>query len=346
MTEFMIRVPRADAQNGVEPTEYLTFTAPGQEQAFDQASWVQRLVASFPSVTNESGVSVRQGDVLLLVHGFNTSEDDAQRWHLQCVAGLAQAGWKGKVVSFRWPSRNLVFAYVDDRFSARAAASALVASGIAVLQANQEQNCTVNVHVLAHSMGAFVVQQAFTWAYQDVPPDWRVAQILFAAGDVDRSVFSQSHATAKAFERHGARLTSYCNRFDKALAVSNAKRLELAPRLGRSGLPDDAPSMMCQVDATDLFDTRYPEISELDPAKTHGFYFSQPEFWRDVVLTLGGGIDRSAFPTRKPDTVRAVLNRYLLKWSDALGMALAPESLHKALNQAKTTPSIDPDSSS
>ena len=57
---------------------------------------------------------------------------------------------------------------------------------------------TVDVHVLAHSMGAFVVQQAFTWAYQDVPTSWQVAQVLLAAADVDHTVFSSGNTSAKA----------------------------------------------------------------------------------------------------------------------------------------------------
>ncbi|HEY0437582.1 MAG TPA: hypothetical protein VGC92_13150, partial [Phenylobacterium sp.] len=91
------------------------------------------------------------------------------------------------------------------------------------------------------------------------------------------------------------------NRYDKALAVSNAKRLEMAPRMGRVGLPDDAPSAMCEVDCSHLFDKVDPSLtSHLDPVATHRFYFDQKVFWQDVALTLAGGLDRSVFPTREP----------------------------------------------
>jgi esterase/lipase superfamily enzyme len=79
-----------------------------------------------------------------------------------------------------------------------------------------------------------VTQQAFTWSYQDVPPDWKVGQVLLAAADVDASVFSADNTSAKTFVQHSARLTAYCNRYDKALMASNAKRLDLAPRMGRA----------------------------------------------------------------------------------------------------------------
>ena len=152
---------------------------------------------------------------------------------------------------------------------------------------------------MAHSMGCFIVQQAFTWSYQDVPPDWHVGQLIFVAADVDATVFSEGNPSAKAFGAHAGRLTAYCNRYDKALLVSNAKRLDLAPRMGRVGLPDDAPEMMCEVNCSDLFDAAYPSLTaHLDPVETHCFYFDQPVFWQDVVLTLAGGLDRAVIPTR------------------------------------------------
>jgi len=94
--------------------------------------------------------------------------------------------------------------------------------------------------------------------------------------------------------------------------VSNAKRLGLAPRLGRVGLPDDAPPGMCQVDCSALFDKVYPSLeSHLDPALTHCFYFQQDVFWQDVVLTLAGGLDRSVIPTRE-DTDPPVADHFVL----------------------------------
>jgi esterase/lipase superfamily enzyme len=187
-------------------------------------------------------------------------------------------------------------------------------------------------------MGGFVVQQAFTWAYQDVAPDWNVGQLMFAAADVDQSVFSAGNFSATKFVQHAGRLTAYCNRYDKALLVSNAKRLDLAPRMGRVGLPDDAPAMMCEVDCSQLFEKAYPNlVSDLSPSTTHSFYFDQPEFWRDVVLTLAGGTDRRAFPTRQPDPANPIANRFIL---DPAGVA---DGVYKtALIRSAVSPSIQP----
>jgi hypothetical protein len=161
--------------------------------------------------------------------------------------------------------------------------------------------------------------------------------VLLAAADVDYTVFSAANFSAKMFGQHSGRLTAYCNRFDKALKASDVKRFDLAPRMGRVGLPADAPPMMCEVDCSDLFEKAYPGIGpQLDPVTTHCFYFDQSEFWRDVVLTLAGGIDRGVFPTRTVDA-GAIANRFVL---DPAGIADADFAV--ALSRAATSPSIQP----
>jgi pimeloyl-ACP methyl ester carboxylesterase len=340
MTEFMITTRRVNNERAVGPARYLTFdTAAGPEQNLGTSPrrWLAQLLATFPKrPSNPNGADlVRVGDILFLVHGFNASHAAAKALHMKCAVGLAQAGWTGQLISYDWPSNGLVFAYLADRANARAAASALVTGGVRVLEQAQQADCQIDVHVLAHSMGAFVAQQAFTWAYQDVPPDWKIGQLLMAAADVDWTVFSAGHFSAQMFAKHAGRLTAYCNGYDKALMVSNAKRLDLAPRMGRVGLPDDTPAMMCEVDCTAYFDKAYPDLADqLSPEVTHCFYFDQPEFWADVTLTLAGGIDRKLFPTR---TSTGVANRFALKPEGA-----DPARFTLALNRAASSPSIVP----
>jgi pimeloyl-ACP methyl ester carboxylesterase len=336
----MITLRNADGSAGVGPPRYITFAdAASPEVAPGVDTWLKQLIAEFPPTgPMQNGVPQRAGDILFLVHGFNVSHQDARIFHLKCVAALAVAGWRGKLISYDWPSDGLVFAYLPDRSNARTAASGLVTSAIALLEGAQWDGCTISVHVLAHSMGGFVVQQAFTWSYQDVPPDWSVGQLMFAAADVDQSVFSAGNFSAVMFGQHSGRLTAYCNRYDKALLVSNAKRLDLAPRMGRVGLPDDAPALMCEVDCSELFEKAYPSLAaDLSPSTTHSFYFDRSEFWRDVVLTLAGGTDRRMFPTRQPDPNNPIPNRFIL---DPAGV---DDAIYKtALLRSAVSPSIQP----
>ncbi len=347
MPEFMITLRKANGGDGLGPARYLVFSdETGPEQVLPATRWQAPVMGVFPAVGNPAGNPARAGDILFLVHGFNVGHQQARAFHLQCAAALQAAGWIGQLISYDWPSDGLVFAYLPDRSNARAAASALVTSGIALLEKAQKANCTVNVHVLAHSMGGFVVQQAFTWSYQDVPTDWKIGQLIFAAADVDHSVFSAGNFSASMFAQHAGRLTAYCTRYDKALLVSNAKRLDLAPRMGRVGLPADAPDMMCEVDCSALFEADYPGILDnLSPATTHCFYFDRQEFWRDVTLSLAGGIDRSVFPTRSPNDANPYPNRFVLSqagvdeatYQTALARATVSPSIR--VNQAAQAPS-------
>jgi hypothetical protein len=108
--------------------------------------------------------------------------------------------------------------------------------------------------------------------------------------------------------------------------------------MGRVGLPDDAPEMMCEVDCSDLFEKAYPGVANaLSPETTHCFYFNQPEFWRDVVLTLAGGIDRRVFPTRIPDPNNPLPNRFAL---DPAG--ISDDAYNTALVRSSVSPSIQP----
>ena len=338
MSQYMISLRNADGTDGVGPPRYITFDdAVAPETELGRDTWAAQIMAPLLTRSNSpAGPLTKTGDILFFVHGFNVTHQAARVSHLKIANALKAAGWTGTVVSYDWPSDGLVFAYLPDRANARAAASALITFGIGLLQAKQTPDCTINVHVMAHSMGGFVTQQAFTGAYQDIPPSWSVAQLLFVAADVDQSVFSPDNYSAKMFIQHAGRLTAYCNRYDKALMVSAVKRLDLAPRMGRVGLPDDAPEMMCEVDCSDLFKKVDPGLlDDLSPIATHCFYFDQPTFWRDVVLTLAGGLDRAQIPTRTPDLNTDLTNRFSL-----IPTGISDRDYQIALARAATTPSV------
>jgi hypothetical protein len=273
----------------------------------DRPIWVAKILEELNDPDNDVSP-----EILFFVHGFNVSFDAAQQSHRQYQLALEKAHWKGVLISFDWPSDGLAIAYLDDRNNARLTANELVSGGIGLLQSVQEKGCTIPVHVLCHSMGAFVLREAITWAYQDVPSDWRLGQVLMAAPDIEAAKMSAGTPVSEAFVEHCGRITVYLNKYDKALAVSNVKRFDLAPRLGRVGLPDDSPDTMCSVDCNQLFDTVDPGVLQhLDPVATHCFYFGQDVFWQDVVLTLAGGIDRSVFPTRD-DEVPFKADRFVM----------------------------------
>jgi len=54
------------------------------------------------------------------------------------------------------------------------------------LSAKQSLNCTINIHLLGHSTGAYVIREPFDDADDSSlnQASWTVSRILLAAGDI------------------------------------------------------------------------------------------------------------------------------------------------------------------
>ena len=78
--------------------------------------------------------------------------------------------------------------------------------------------------------------------------NWTVSQITFIGGDVSAASFSSGNPESESVYRHCVRLTNYSNPFDEVLQLSNVKRAGFASRVGRVGLPPDAPTKSVNVD--------------------------------------------------------------------------------------------------
>jgi esterase/lipase superfamily enzyme len=266
-----------------------------------RADWAAQVQGLADGDENPLSISPT-GDVLVFVHGFNnTIEAVLSRLRL-LRATLAAEGWRGAVVAFDWPSGNQVLGYAEDRSDASKTALTLVSGGIALLAGRQRRGCQTNVHLLAHSTGAYVVMQAFAQAQQDgalFKGDWRVGQVAFISADIAQSSLAADSDWAAPMWGRIMRLTNYSNGHDAVLAVSNAKRLGVAPRAGRVGLPDDAAPKAVNVDCTAFFETVPPEAGTAELAFTHSWQFGNAVFARDLAMTLEGASDRNAIPTRQ-----------------------------------------------
>ena len=310
--DYVLSVRAASANAftaSVGPSRFLEVSEnamPSPDQAFAASAWCKHVLAA-AAWSNAQGQP--RGDILFIVHGYNSSERDVMQRHRIMKSGLAALGFKGVVVSFDWPSDDEALAYLADRHRAKQTALKLVSDGIAALSRRQTPDCTTNIHLLCHSTGAYVVREAFDDADDTAlkQSSWTVSQILFAAGDVSSSSLSEGNPTATSVYNHCIKLTNYSNRHDAVLDISNAKRLGIAPRAGRVGLPDDAPAKAVNVDCTDYYalltDGAHPEIAAADQpggivgAQSHSWYFGNAVFTRDVFSTVIG-IEDGVVPTR------------------------------------------------
>jgi hypothetical protein len=240
------------------------------------------------------------------------SESEVMERHRRLKGDLLSLGFKGVVVSFDWPSDDKALAYLPDRHRAKNTALQLVSDGIAYLSENQSPGCTVNIHLLGHSTGAYVIREAFDDADDCALKNgaWSVSQIVFAAGDLSSASMGSDDGGAESIYRHSVRMTNYFSRHDEALDLSNVKRIGTAPRVGRIGLPENRPGSAVDVDCTQYYELLTAEGSPLAQTdspngivglKSHSWYFGNLAFTRDLFATLIG-IDRTVMKTREVGT--------------------------------------------
>jgi hypothetical protein len=296
----------------VGPTRFLQVPT-GQPltpaQAISAAAWYKAVRAAAVWANSEGEA---RGDILFVVHGYNNSEIEVMQRHQRIKDGLTSLGFKGAVVSFDWPSDDKALAYLPDRHRAKVSALKLVSDGIAYLSGQQTPSCTINVHVLGHSTGAYVIREAFDDADDSGMPNaaWNVSQLVFAAGDVSADSMSAGNSSSESLYRHCVRLTNYSSRHDQALDLSNVKRVGIAPRVGRVGLPGEAPPKAINVDCSDYYDELVSPSSTThardQPAgivgyPSHSWYFGNRAFTTDLFAVLIG-TDRTVIPTREVNT--------------------------------------------
>jgi esterase/lipase superfamily enzyme len=279
--------------------------------AGDLAGWIDEVIGLADGDENPHSISLR-GDVLVFVHGYNNDPRTILWRQRRLRADLAAEGWRGTVIGFDWPCAVSTLNYLEDRWDAAAVALELVRGCVTRLAKAQRRGCVTNVHLLGHSTGAYVIMEAFAQAEKDgalFKSPWRVGQVAFIGGDVAASSLAGGDAWSAPMFRRIMRLTNYSSPYDSALAVSNAKRLGTAPRVGRVGAPADPEAKVVDVDCG-------PHFVALDPAQavfaeganfTHSWHVGDRVFARDLAMTLEGAIDRRAIPTRRLAQGRLVL---------------------------------------
>ena len=262
-----------------------------------------------------SGVNPRtgqpKGDIVIYVHGFNTPTATMLERHRLMKTGLGAQGFEGVIVSFDWPSASSALNYLEDRSDAKSTARLLVDAGISGFAARQTQDCEINLHILAHSMGGYVLREAFDDA-DDRPTvaatSWSVSQIMMISADISATSMGHGNPKTSSLFRHCVRLTNYQNPFDSVLSLSNIKRVGVSPRVGRIGLPDERPAKAVNVDCGAHYSAHKDAIDHLDN-DDHIWYFYDQTFMRDAFETIQGDVDRNEISTRVGANSQLILRK-------------------------------------
>jgi esterase/lipase superfamily enzyme len=162
-------------------------------------------------------------DVLLFVHGYDTGLDDARYRMAQLVV---DARFAGVAALFAWDSagRSGLSAYEGDKEGATASRDALEKLLLDLARVPG----VGRIHVLAHSMGAWLAMESLRTIAASGRPDLdgRLGEVMLAAPDIDLAVFRQQAARLGP-----GRITIFVASNDRALRLSSRVAGD-RPRLG------------------------------------------------------------------------------------------------------------------
>ncbi len=248
-------------------------------RGLDETAFLSELAAHI------SGRVGSNRDILLYVHGFNTSYDNS-RFRLAQVADDGRFG--GVPVLFTWPSAGSLLDYGAAKESATASRDVLAK----LIRELAEAPGVGRVHILAHSMGAWLTMEALRENAIAGSPDLngKLGDVMLAAPDIDLNVFRQQ--VARIDSSHVFVLVS-AN--DRALSISRTLAGD-RPRLG--ALDPNSSSDRAALEALGV--KVYDLSKESAGLVGHGAYGDAPQ----VVRTIGAQI---AEPRPQDANVQAVL---------------------------------------
>src|SRR5512134_1063042 len=218
--DYVISVRRVDPRGRFEPEpgdETLFLKVPAAQAEYTPAHKVSferwRSEVNEIALRDEESPVGSKGDLLIFVHGYNNKRSEILTRTRLLRETLGAEKWDGAVVAFDWPCDRSTLNYLEDRADARDTALRLVRDCILKLGAIQDPEdrklweraglaesarrrarpCELNIHLIGHSTGAYVIMEAFAQAQSEGDlhrSAWRIGQVAFIGGDVSSDSMS------------------------------------------------------------------------------------------------------------------------------------------------------------
>lgn len=214
-------------------------------------------------------------DVLVFVHGFNTSFDEAR---LRATQIAADAHFGGVMVLFTWPSKADLLGYVSDKDSATASRDALQG----LLHDLGQTPGVGKVDVLAHSMGGWLSMEALRASAiaGDRDLSGHLGEVILASPDIDMTVFASQMARVRP-----ANVTVFATPNDRALSLSSF----IASSRQRVGAIDASkPEDRAEIESLGAKVVDISAYSDADRFISHAVFANSPE----VIGAIGAELAR------------------------------------------------------
>jgi len=153
----------------------------------------------------------KDGDVLIFVHGFNTTYEESVFRFAQIAHDTATSA---APILFSWPSSGSLFDYLYDRESANFSRTALEQ----LIESAADSPRVRNVTIMAHSMGSWLTMEALRQlAIRRGALSAKIRNVILASPDLDIDVFDQQ---LDEIDTNRTKLTIFASTDDRALQVS------------------------------------------------------------------------------------------------------------------------------
>lgn len=210
-------------------------------------------------------------DILLFIHGFNVSFDDAAYRTAQLTYDL---GFRGTAMMYSWPSNGKLLQYVSDSNNNEWTVTHLRQFLADLAQSSH----ATKIHIIAHSMGNRALVHAFDGLQLPSAQQHLFGQIMLTAPDIDAGTFEN---IAAAMKNDADRVTLYASTSDEALKTSE----KLQGGYQRAG--DAAPTPVV-VDGIDTVDVSAVSTNFWKSPIGHFYYGDNTSVVSDMYYLLDG----------------------------------------------------------
>jgi esterase/lipase superfamily enzyme len=187
---------------------------------FDQIKEIFKNAVAESLIEDLDGENNSKGHAFVFIHGFNVKFRNAAFRAAQLKTDM---NFDGPVFFYSWPSNGKTSDYFSDQIDADVSVDGLVRflnllkHSLPCAEQPGDASCkNTQLHIIAHSMGARVASQALARIAVD-QPDLQFGEVIFAAGDIDHTLFRKWVGAALP---NVAGVTVYTSSFDGAVGVS------------------------------------------------------------------------------------------------------------------------------